>query len=177
MQGSASRLSAPEIAARLRARFGEDVLDAADDHGDAVVTVTAARYAEVARMLRDDEALAFDFYDFLSAVDRTPGGGGVEVVLQVGSTRHGHHCRVKVDCGAESPRCPSVAAVWAGADWGERETAELFGVEFEGHPDPRRLLLADQFEGHPMRKSFPLMTREAKPWPGAVEGEDEDEDE
>ena len=72
---------------------------------------------------------------------------------------------------------PSVWAIYKSADWLERECYDMFGIRFAGHPDLRRLLMWEQYkEGFPLRKDFPLMTREAKPWPGAVEGEEEDEE-
>lgn len=170
-----SPLSPADIADRLRAQFGEDVLASEDVHGHAAVTVAPARYQEIARFLRDDPALGFDFFDFLTGVDYRGKGRGYQVVTQLTSTRHNHHMRLRVDCDAEDPRCPTLSDVWTGANWHERETWELFGIVFDGHPHLVKLLLPEQFEGHPLRKDFALMTREAKPWPGAVEGEEIEE--
>jgi NADH-quinone oxidoreductase subunit C len=172
---SPSRLSPPEIADRLRAQFGEDVLDVTDVFGHAVVRVAPGRYQEVARFLRDEPDLDFDYFDFLAGVDYRPKDGGYEVVCQVHSIRHNLHARLKVLCDADDPRCPTLTGVWPGASWHEREAAELFGIVFEGHPHPVKLLLPEQFEGHPLRKDFVLMSREAKPWPGATEGEEVEE--
>jgi NADH-quinone oxidoreductase subunit C len=146
-----------------------------DVFGHAVVTVAPERYREMARFLREDPALDFDFFDFLSGVDYTPKGGGYEVVTHLFSTSHNHHVRLKVPCDPADPRCPTISDVWAGANWHERETYELFGIHFEGHPHLVKLVLPEQFEGHPLRKDFALMSREAKPWPGAVEGEEIEE--
>ena len=174
MPGSRS-LSPAEIGDRLRARFGDDVLGVDDVHGHAVADVTPARWVEVATFLRDEPDLDCDYFDFLSAVDRTPKDGGFDVVAHVYSIRHNHHCRLRVAAGTDEPRVPTLSAVWAGANWCERETWELFGITFEGHPHLVKLVLSEQFEGFPMRKSFALMSREAKPWPGAVEGEEVDD--
>ena len=176
MASSPSRLSSTDIADRLQAQFGDDILEATDAHGHAVVTVRPGRYPEVARFLRDDPELDFDFFDFLSALDRRPKGGGFEVVLHVYSTRKRQNARLRVPLDAEDAHCPTVSDVWPGANWAEREASELFGIDFEGHPHLVKLLLPEQFEGHPLRKDFPLMTREAKPWPGGVEGADEEEE-
>jgi NADH-quinone oxidoreductase subunit C len=173
--GSRSRLSPAEIADRLRAQFGDDVVSADDVHGHASVTVSPGRYVEVATLLRDESALSFDYFDFLTVVDYRPKGRGFEVVTHLYSTRHNHHARLKVQCDAEEPRCPSLSGVWAGANWHEREAAELFGMAFEGHPHLVKLVLPEQFEGYPLRKDFNLMTRVAKPWPGDVEGEEVEE--
>jgi NADH-quinone oxidoreductase subunit C len=164
-----------DIADRLRAQFGDDVLAFEEVHGHAAVNVAPARYREIARLLRDDPALAFDFFDFLTGVDYRGKGRGYQVVTHLYSSRHNHHVRLRVDCDAEDPRCPTLSDLWAGANWHERETWELFGVVFEGHPHLVKLVLPEQFEGYPLRKDFALMTREAKPWPGAVEGEEIEE--
>ena len=75
-----------------------------------------------------------------------------------------------------SPHAPSVVSLWPGANWFERETWEMFGIGFDGHPHLVKLELPEQFDGHPLRKDFVLMSREAKPWPGNVEGEEADEE-
>ncbi len=175
MASSRSPLSPADITERLRAQFGEDVLGSEEVHGHAVVTVAPGRYQEVARFLRDEPELGFDFFDFLAGVDYTPKGGGYQVVTHLYSTRHNHHARLKIDCDAAEPRCPTLSEIYPGANWHEREAAELFGIVFDGHPHLVKLLLPEQFEGHPLRKDFALMTREAKPWPGAAEGEEIEE--
>jgi NADH-quinone oxidoreductase subunit C len=172
---SPGRLSPVEIVERVRAQFGDDVLGAEEVHGHAVITVRPDRYREVAAFLREDPDLAFDFFDFLGGVDYRPKGRGFQVVTHLFSTAHGHNVRLKVDCDPEDPRCPTLSDLWPGADWHERETHELFGIVFEGHPHLVKLVLPEQFEGYPLRKDFVLMTREAKPWPGAVEGEEIEE--
>jgi len=75
---------------------------------------------------------------------------------------------LKADCGDENPRLASVVGLFRGADWHEREAWEMYGIEFEGHPGLRHLYLPTEFEGHPLRKDFPLLAREVKPWPGLV---------
>lgn len=162
----------PEIEARVRERFGAAVLGVDDQFGHAVVTLSADALVDAATFLRDEDDLALDFLDFTTGVDR--GDEGIEIVSHLYSTRHGHSVRLRTPCDAEAPVCPSLAAVFAAADWHERETAEMFGVRFEGHPNPVKLLLAEPFEGRPLRKDFRLTSRDVKPWPGTVEGEDEE---
>ena len=171
---SSRPLPPPEVGSRLRARFGDDVLSFEDQHGHGVVTVTSERYREVATFLRDDPEFACDFCDFTSGVDF--GQDGLEIVTHLYSTRKVHSVRVKVRLPAEHPVCPTISDLFPTANWHERETSEMFGVTFEGHPLPVKLLLPEPFEGNPLRKDFPLMSREAKPWPGAVEGEEEEEE-
>jgi NADH-quinone oxidoreductase subunit C len=170
-----SPLSPADILDRLRAQFGDDVTDFSDVHGHAVMKVSPSRYMDIARFLRDEPDLDFDFFDFLAGVDFTPKGGGFEVVVHLYSNRHNHHVRLKLECDASEPHCPTLSGVWPGANWHEREAAELYGIVFDGHPHLVKLLLPEQFEGNPLRKDFALMTREAKPWPGATEGEEIDE--
>ncbi|MGH2674336.1 MAG: NADH-quinone oxidoreductase subunit C [Actinomycetota bacterium] len=164
MASSPAPLPPAEIAGRLQARFGSDLLEATDTFDQATVRVAPERYVELIESLRDDAELAFDFLDFVSAVDR--GEDGFDVVVQLWSTHRHHQVRVKVAVGSEQPRVPSIAGLYPGANWHERETWELFGIDFEGHPQLVKLLLPEQFEGHPLRKDFALTTRLAKPWPG-----------
>jgi NADH-quinone oxidoreductase subunit C len=169
-------LSPDELGSRLRARFGRDVLDLVEQHGHAVATVTTERYRDVCRFLRDDPDVACDYCDFTAGVDFGP-DGGFEVVTHLFSIRHQHNVRVKVKLPHDEPVCPTVSDLFPTSDWHERETREMFGIRFEGHPKPVKLLLSEPFEGEPLRKDFPLMSREAKPWPGAVEGEEVEDEE
>ncbi|HWC36007.1 MAG TPA: NADH-quinone oxidoreductase subunit C [Mycobacteriales bacterium] len=126
--------------------------------------VTAERWVEAARELRDS---GFDFFDWLSAYDDSPAGLAVVARVWAVGRREGAILRTWVlpDGGA----LPTLTSLWAGAGWHERETAEMFGVTFTGHPDPRPLLLPNGFDGHPLRKDFVLASRVAKEWPGAKE--------
>jgi NADH-quinone oxidoreductase subunit C len=169
-------LSPDELGSRLRARFGRDVLDLVEQHGHVVATVTTERYRDVCRFLRDDPDVACDYCDFTAGVDFGP-DGGFEVVTHLFSIRHHHNVRVKVKLPHADPVCPTVSDLFPTSNWHERETREMFGIRFEGHPKPVKLLLSEPFEGEPLRKDFPLMSREAKPWPGAVEGEEVEDEE
>jgi NADH-quinone oxidoreductase subunit C len=172
---SPSPLSPPEVESRLRAQFGEDVLGVEEQHGHSVVTVNVGVYRDVCRFLRDEPEFACDYCDFTGAVD-WGSDGGFDVLTHLFSTTHHHNVRVKVKLPHEDPVCPTVSDLFPTSDWHERETLEMFGIRFEGHPQPVKLLLSEPFEGHPLRKDFPLMSREAKPWPGATEGEEEEEE-
>jgi NADH-quinone oxidoreductase subunit C len=167
-------LSAEEVGTRLRARFGDDV-EVVDSFGHAVATVPTDRYRDVVRFLRDDPGFACDYCDFTSGVDYGQ-ERGFEVVTHLFSTEHHHNVRLKVRLPHDDPVCPTISDLFSTCNWHEREATEMFGIHFEGHPQPVKLLLPEPFEGYPMRKDFPLMSREAKPWPGAVEGEEEEEE-
>lgn len=173
MASSLPPLQPAEVEARLRARFGDDILEVQDQFGHPAVSVAPSRYRELALFVRDEPDFAMDYYDFGAGVDF--GDDGLEMVTHLYSTKHNHHVRLKVRCGVVDPTCPTLSDIYAGANWHEREAGEMFGLTFEGHPQPVKLLLAEEFEGHPLRKDFPLMSREAKPWPGAPEGEDDEE--
>jgi NADH-quinone oxidoreductase subunit C len=100
----------------------------------------------------------------------------MDVVAHLYSTSHRHNVRVRVRLRPDELTCPSIHDLYPGANWHERETMEMFGVAFDGHPQPVKLLLPEPFEGHPLRKDFALMTRVAKPWPGEAEGEEGEEE-
>jgi len=123
----------------------------------------------------DDEAAAAD-----AVVEDT--GGGIKTGVAGGSTRFQVFARVfsttakvgitlKADLDERDPRTGSWVGVYRGADWHEREAWEMYGFEFDGHPGLRHMYLPGEFEGHPLRKDFPLLAREVKPWPGLVDVE------
>jgi len=146
---------------RLAERYGEDVLDRHDAHGDDTAIVRADRFVELMRFLRDDDLTRFEMLTDLTAVDylgkREP---RFEVVYHLYSLSMNHRLRVKVQVEEEDPRVPSVMDVWRSAYWMEREAFDLYGVKFDGHPDLRRVLLYEQFEGHPLRKDYEMEKRQ-----------------
>jgi NADH-quinone oxidoreductase subunit C len=138
----------------------------------ATVDVPPHAWREALLAAREDAELACDFFDWLSAVDELAEGFQVVAHLWSTSLRHGVLVRTRVP--REDARVGSVVDVFPGAAWHERETYEMFGVGFDGHPDLAPLLLPPEFEGHPLRKEFVLASRVAKAWPGAKEpGESE----
>jgi NADH-quinone oxidoreductase subunit C len=142
-------LPAAEIQARLRERFGDRV-SAADP-----AAVAPEAIAEVAAMLRDDPGLRFDNLMCLSAVDwpkESP--PRLEVVYHLFSYTHRHSFVMKVDLPRDKAHLPTVENVWPVANWHEREAFDLFGIVFDGHSDLRRILLPDDWPGHPLRKDW-----------------------
>ena len=133
----------------------------------ATVDVPPQTWAAALRAARDEPELACDFFDWLTAVDL--GEEGFHVVAHLWSTTARHGVLVRTRTRADVPVVPSVIEVYPGAAWHERETHEMFGISFAGHPDPAPLLLPPEFEGHPLRKDFVLAARVAKPWPGEKE--------
>lgn len=147
--------------------LGGQLVEAEIGYGQLTVTVEPDALVDAARMCKEDPALECTFFDWMSGVDL--GEDGYAVVTHVYSPRHRHHVSLRAVApgGRDEPRLPSITSVYRGANWHERETWDMFGVVFEGHPGlAPRLLTVENFEGYPLRKDFQLMTRVAKPWPG-----------
>lgn len=158
-------MSTPEsidhpVLTRLHERFPDDVRSVHAWRGDLTAEVTAARIVDVCRFLRDDAELAFDFLSDLTAVDYLGSIPRFEVVYHLKSLTRGHRLRIKTRVSEDAPHLPSVVPVWRGADWLERETWDLYGIRFDGHPDLRRIYLYEEFEGHPLRKDYPKERRQ-----------------
>jgi NADH-quinone oxidoreductase subunit C len=133
---------------------------AGDAHGEAVVLLDRRALPAAFGVLRDDPELRFEMLSDVTAVDylgRTP---RFEVVYQLYSLSWNHRLRVKVTVPEDDPVVPTASGVWKSANWGERETFDMFGIRFLGHPDPRRILMYPEFEGYPLRKDYPLLRRQ-----------------
>lgn len=140
----------------LTRRFGDavhDFTEAGAATKDAFFRVRPERWLEVALCLRDEPELAFGFLQNVTAVDWIK-QEQLEVVYHLWSYTKKHGCVVKIALPRAKPEVPSVAAVWRAADWSEREQFDLLGVAFTGHPDLRRIMLPDDWPGHPMRKDY-----------------------
>lgn len=158
-------MDGPSILAELERAFGEAVLETHAFRGDATAVVTREALPDVLRHCRDAPALAFAVLMDLTAVDRLtyPGcenGPRFEVVYHLYSVRHNHRLRLKVRVDEDDAVVPSAVPLWPIANWFEREVWDMFGVRFAGHPDLRRLLLYEEFVGHPLRKDYPINRRQ-----------------
>ncbi len=140
------------LAERLRERF-EDVVTA---RGEVTLTVDPGGLVDTLRALREDPELSFDFLSDVSATDWPGRVPRMWLAYHLYSFEKGHRLRVKAGLLEERLRAPSVTSLFAAADWLEREVFDLFGVEFEGHPDLRRILMPEDWDGHPLRKDHPL---------------------
>jgi NADH-quinone oxidoreductase subunit C len=194
-----------ELLARLENELGEAVLDTQPVFGMPVVRVRRIDWRAAAEIAKG--ALECDYLSFVSGIDWMPapkeggdeaGGdtsapvqptettygaagseGRFQVFARVQSTQRHWGVTLKADVDEESLLVQSWVPVYAGADWHERETWEMYGFVFDGHPALRHLYLPSEFEGHPLRKDYPLLARVVKPWPGLVDVEpmpDEAED-
>jgi NADH-quinone oxidoreductase subunit C len=153
------------ILARLRGRLGARVLDTHEHHGDHTAVVAAEGIVDALRFCRDEPDLGFDMLMDLTAVDylKYPGredGPRFDVVYHLYSVTHNHRVRLKVPVEQDAPSVPTATALWPIANWLEREVWDMYGIRFDGHPDLRRLLLYEEFVGHPLRKDYPMERRQ-----------------
>lgn len=140
----------------VSAAFGAAVLERTEFRGELTLTVARDAWLEVLTFCRDNEATAFDMLDSLLG-DHIPAATAAPfmVVAHLVSHTYGHRLRVKTAL-AEGQALPTVTGLWPSADFDERETWEMFGIEFAGHPNLIRLLTTEDFDGFPLRKDFPL---------------------
>jgi NADH-quinone oxidoreductase subunit C len=149
-----NKLSSEEIFAIVREKFPDLVLEERlEVQGDPCLVVKPDQLLELATFCRDDERLRFDLLSCISGVDY-PERQQIEVVYCLDSTVHNHWLILIVPLKREGPKVPSVEQVWRTADWQERETYDLVGVIFEGHHNLVRILCAEDWVGHPLRKDY-----------------------
>ncbi len=163
----------------LVARFGAAIEKTESQHGDEIAYIARDRLHEVAEWLRDDPAMAFDAPMLVTAIDlldlRRPdehgrvvpvleGDGAAaprfEVVYQLRSSKHRHRLRLKIRVAEGDARVPSLSTLYPAFNWQERETFDMYGIRFDGHPDLRRIYLYEEFVGHPLRKDYPKEKRQ-----------------
>jgi len=185
-----------ELLARLERELGEGIVESADAFGMLVVRVKPDAWRRAAEVSKHE--LECDYLSFIAGIDWQPapregdeaGGdvsspvqptemtfgvagsaGRMQVFAHVESTKRHWGVTLKTDVDERDPHADSWVATYPGADWHERECWEMFGVAFDGHPSLRHLYLPSEFEGHPLRKDYPLLARIVKPWPGLVDVE------
>ena len=147
-----------EATARIRTEFGDRSVRAGNAVGCESVIAERDSLLPFMTFLRDDSELSFDYLVDVTAVDRLKLDEAVRfaVVYQFYSYRHNRRFSVSVPVPEADPRIESVVSVWPGANWLEREVYDMYGIEFEGHPDLRRILMPDDFGSYPLRKDYPL---------------------
>jgi NADH-quinone oxidoreductase subunit C len=145
--------------AKLREKFGSDVEDVRMP-GEAptdvpIVYVKRQSIIDVLRFVKSEPGFEYEFLSDLTASDESPAEQRFEVIYNLFALNKGPRIRLKVRLREDEP-IPTAIPVWKGADWAEREVWDMFGVKFEGHPDLRRILMDDRWQGHPLRKDYPL---------------------
>jgi NADH-quinone oxidoreductase subunit C len=140
----------------LQQRWGPQIVEATESLGQVTIVLQPEALVAVARFLRDDPALGYTMLTDLCGVDRGPSADPrFEIVYHLYSFVLHRWLRLKIRL-RDGERAPTIVPVWPNANWYEREVYDLFGVEFEGHPDLRRLLMPEEWDGHPLRKDYPL---------------------
>ncbi|RJK93419.1 NADH-quinone oxidoreductase subunit C [Vallicoccus soli] len=165
------------LAERVLVRFPQAQVE--ESYGDELVHVDPGSWTDLLAWARDE--LGCTYLDWLSAADELEEGFAVVACLwDVSGCGDGggglRRVLLRTRVPRDAARLPTVTHLFRGAGWHERETAEMFGIAFDGHPSPGPLLLPDGFEGHPLRKEFVLASRAAKAWPGAKEPGESDAD-
>ena len=141
---------------RLCSQLGEKVVATSDAFGDHEVSVSAAGWVEAAELLKSDEELQMDHFIDLTAIDYPERESArFDVTLMTRSSVNGQRIRIRTQV-KDGEELGTLSGLWDGANWAEREVWDMFGIKFTGHPDLRRILLYEEFIGHPLRKDYPI---------------------
>ena len=146
--------SPPALTALLQSTFANSVVDHHCQHGDETVIIRRDGMLEVFRFLKEDPRCAFDMMIDLTAADYLPRAPRFELVVHLKSITLHHRLRIKVPLEEGAEEADSISGLWVAANWYERECYDMYGIRFAGHPDLRRLLLYEEFQGHPLRKDY-----------------------
>jgi len=150
-----------QIAVRLKDEFQEDVLSIREYRGQVSVIIKKDNVFNICKFLHDEPDMSFDYLVDLCGVDnlrhpeRKADTPRFEVVYHLYSHKYKYFLRLKALVPEEDCTIDSVVPIWAGANWHERECLDMFGIVFKGHPDPRRILMPEDWEGYPLRKDYP----------------------
>jgi len=145
-------MTAQDISNILKNKFGDSIIEAKLDVIQPWIRIVPEKTKEICLYLRDEAGLQFDYLSCLSGMDYNNGNFGV--VYHLASMVHKHKIVLKVNCTTDHLHVQSVSSVWGTANWHEREVFDLFGILFDEHPDLRRILLPDDWEGYPLRKDY-----------------------
>ena len=174
---------AQKVLDALAARFGDAILSTSSDYGDEVAVVPRDKLVEIAQFLRDDPAMHFDFPSYCTCIDylglevltvRPTSPLGVPsvparavedrprfaMIYELRSLTHRHRVRLKVPLDENDLLVPTLSHLWPAFNWLERETYDMYGVAFDGHPDLRRIFMYEEFIGYPLRKDYPKERRQ-----------------
>ncbi len=151
---------------RLKEKFPSAVQDVKEFRDEVTVTVSKENVVEICRFLKTE--LRYNLLTDVTAVDYLGKDPRFMVVYNLYSIPNKDRLRVKAAVGEDNTRIDSVVGVWNSANWLERETFDLFGITFVGHPDLRRILMTDDWEGHPLRKDYPLQGPGREPYKGRL---------
>ncbi len=142
---------------KLKESFPDAIIESGEFRGELTVVIPKEKIVQVCTFLRDDSELRYDLLADLCGIDMYTPTRRFGVIYNLYSLSNKHRIRLKTFAEEESPKVPTVSNVWPTANWHERETYDMFGIQFEGHPDLRRIYMPEEFEHYPLRKDFPLM--------------------
>ena len=146
---------------RINLQYREVIIDSHNFRDEQTISVKKEAIIELCKFLRDDPELDFNFLMDLTAVDYlNRKDNRFEVVYHFYSLKHNGRLRVKIPVSEDDCTIDSVLSLWKTANWYEREVWDLYGIKFKGHPDMRRILLYEEFKGHPLRKDYPINKRQ-----------------
>jgi NADH-quinone oxidoreductase subunit C len=145
------------VVEKLKTKFPNSIISSAEFRGETTIHVKKEDIVSVCQFLKDDEHSLFDYCCDICGADAYTPENRFEVIYNLYSTGLNHRIRLKVFTDETDLHCPSVTSVWAGANWPERETFDMFGIIFDGHHDLRRMYMPEEFEYYPLRKDFPMM--------------------
>lgn len=145
------------IIEKLNGKCAQSIEGSLEYRGDLTVTVRKDDIVSVCEFVKNDPDLAFDMLIDLCGVDMYRPEARFEVVYNLYSLKNKKYLRLKVNVDEANPIVRTVTGVWSGANWHERETFDMFGIKFSGHPDLRRMYMPEEYEYYPLRKDFPLM--------------------
>jgi NADH-quinone oxidoreductase subunit C len=145
---------------KLTERFAGSILETHSYRGDDTAVVKKEDILDICTFLRDDEALLYNFMMDLTAVDYLGKEPRFEVVYHLYSLKFNRRVRIKARVSESDCSIDSIVPIWISADWFEREAFDLYGITFKGHPELRRILLYEGFQGHPLRKDYPIKQRQ-----------------
>ena len=145
-----------EIVEKLKDKFVTEIIDVSEFREQVSVSVKPERIIDICRYLHDDADISMDYLSDLSGVDYPERRIRFEVVYNLYSLKYRQMIRIKALIPEDDLSIDSVVPIWSGANWHEREACDMFGIVFNGHPDLRRILLPEDWEGYPLRKDYPL---------------------
>ncbi len=161
-----------EIVNRLKSKYLNEIADVSEFRDQVFVSVNRERIIDICRFLHNDPDIYMDYLVDLCGVDYLDRQYRYEVVYNLYSVKYKHRIILKALIPADNPGIDSVVPIWSGANWHEREACDMYGIVFNGHPDLRRILMPEDWEGYPLRKDYPLKGPEGAEYKGFEELKD-----
>ncbi|MEW6457040.1 MAG: NADH-quinone oxidoreductase subunit C [Acidobacteriota bacterium] len=156
-------LDLEKILKRIRENFSQSIEDVKFQFGELTVRIKKEFLIPLLEFLKTDEVTQLNFLSDLTAVDYPDREKRFELVYHLFSIPNKNRLRIKLWI-SEKEKAPSITRIWEASNWLEREIFDMFGIEFEGHPDLKRILLSEDWEGHPLRKDYPLIGDGKQPY-------------